>query len=153
MNIVPTFPSPRHVNFQRCAFQTKLEGGYERGVRRVGFGKRCTGTSLNSLMNSDFKKKEKRNVDRRCRPCRGEHCAVSGAESFSCAAPCAESLTVLPAAAQQHFQQHTCVLPHRHSSRYLFSPPFLLYRKSHWERMRRLSSRSAALLFRHALVS
>lgn len=29
----------------------------------------------------------------------------------------------------------------------------LFYRKSHWERMRRLSSRSAALLFRRALVS
>lgn len=84
---------------------------------------------LRTIMNSDLKKE---NVARRCRAT-GEHCAVSGAESFGCAAPCetcAESLTVLPAAAQQHFQQHTCVFSSRHSSRYLFSPPFVLQEKS-----------------------
>lgn len=50
---------------------------------------------------------------------------------------CAISLTVLPAAAKQHFQQHTCVSPPPtlltvsvFSSRDLCSPPFVLQEKS-----------------------
>lgn len=123
MNIVPTFPSPRHVNFQRRAVQTKLEGGHERGVRRVGFGKRCTGTSLNSLMNSDFKKKKRK----KCRPSvqtcrRALRCVRSGELQLRSSVrrkldgpPCSGSAT-LPTT-------HLC-FSHRHSSRYLFSPPF-----------------------------
>lgn len=99
--------SPRHVNFQRCVFQTKLEGG---------MGAECAASAqprlsnLRKIMNNTKKKMSPVGQDLR------ESCAVdavSGAESFGCAAPCetcAESLTVLPDADQQHFQQHLCLL-------------------------------------------
>lgn len=111
-------PSRRHVNFQRCAFQTKLEGGLRAECAASGLGNaaRARLSILRTIMNNNFLKKRKENVDRRSGPT-GERCAVnaaSGAESFGCAAPCetcAESLTVLPAAARQHFQQHTCAFP------------------------------------------
>lgn len=106
--------SPRHVNFQRCVFQTKLEGGMwaECAAAALGNVARARLSNLRTITNNTTTTKKK-NVAARSGPtgeCAAAH-AASGAQSFGCAAPwetCAESLTVLPAAAQQHFQQRTC---------------------------------------------
>lgn len=64
MNIVPTFPSPRHVNFQRCAFQTKLEGGMRAECAASGLENAAQArlSVLRTIVNCDLKNKIK------CRP-------------------------------------------------------------------------------------
>lgn len=151
MNTVPTFPSPRHVNFQRCAFQTKLEGGVSAECAASGLENAAQArlSILRTIMSSDFKK---------CRPsmqtCGRALCCVRSGElrlrssvwnvRRELDGPPRGGSATLPT-------PHLCFQPD--------TPPgicfllLLFYRKSHWERMRRLSSRSAALLFRRALVS
>lgn len=54
-SIQSTFPSPRHVNFQRCAFQTKLEGGVSVECAASGLenAARARLSILRTIMNSD----------------------------------------------------------------------------------------------------
>lgn len=132
MNIVPTFPSPRHVNFQRCAFQTKLEGGMSAECAASGLENAAPLSDLCTIMNSDEKKKCRPSLQTCGRALRCVRSGERGAGSLGCAAPCemcAESSTS-SARRLSNTSNNTLVLYPRHSSPYLFSPPFVLQEKS-----------------------
>lgn len=147
MNIVPTFPSPRHVNFQRCAFQTKLEGG-----ECAASGLENTAQARLSILRTIMKD------DKKCRPAvqtygRALCCVRSGELRLR------RSVWIVRRKLDGPPRGGSATLT---TTRLCFPPDtppgicfllLLFYRKSDWERMRRSRSRSAALLFRRALVS
>lgn len=146
-------PSPRHVNFQRCAFQTKLEGGMRA---------ECAASGLKMMHRNVFQFSAQFVIIwKKCRPSVQTYgralCCGRGVRSGELRlrgsvwnvrrkldGPPRGCSATLPTT-------HLCFLPD--------TPPricFLLLlfdRKSHWDRMRRHGGRSAALLFRRALVS
>lgn len=148
-------PSRRHVNFQRCAFQTKLEGGLRAECAASGLGNaaRARLSILRTIMNNKNKRK--------CRPSVRTYgralCCERGVRSGELRLR--SSVRNVRRKLDGPPRGGSATLPTTHLCLPRDTPPgicfllLLFYRKSHWEMMRRLSSRSAALLFRRALVS
>lgn len=138
--------SSRHVNFQRCVFSDQTWRRLASGVRRV-----CRHVfQISAKLWIIQRKFKKENVAGRSGPT-GESAAWT---------PSPERGASAARLRAQRARRSSPTLPTTHLCLLLRDAPpgicfllLLFYRKSHREMMRGLSSRSAALLFRRALVS
>lgn len=138
--------SSRHVNFQRCVFSDQTWRRLASGVRRV-----CRHVfQISAKLWIIQRKFKKENVAGRSGPT-GESAVWT---------PSPERGASAARLRAQRARRSSPTLPTTHLCLLLRDAPpgicfllLLFYRKSHREMMRGLSSRSAALLFRRALVS